>query len=458
MRETEVLVVGGGVSGLTTSYELGQRGVDSLVVEKGTRAGGLISTKVRDGFVMDPGPDAFLTQKPSALALIEELGLTSRIVPTNPHQKKVYVLWKGRLLPLPAGMRLTVPTRYGPLLTSPLFSLQGKLRLFAERFVARRQPSIVEESIAEFVERRFGREALERVGEPLLAGIHCGDAQKLSMDVLFPRLVELESRFGSLTKGMTKVVRTQGDSMFASLDGGMAVLVESLRSRVPADRLVMGESVERIETSPEGFVARLSGGGSVGARRVVLALPISTCRTLTAPTWPAVSKVLSRISTTSTAVVFHAFDSDAFSHPLDGYGFVVPKSEPNRLLAATFVSTKFPGRAPAGSTLLRTFLGGERDPAALALSDDDLIDLSLDELGKAIGAVPEARFSSVTRWNDRTPHVELGHKEILAALDEARPKGLHILGNGLASIGIPDCIAEARKTAAEISELVCARG
>ena len=214
MLRTNVLIAGGGVSGLTTAYDLNRAGVDCIVADRGARLGGLIFTDVRDGFVMDGGPDAFLSQKPQATALCQELGLGAEMIPTNPDQQKVYVLFGGRLRALPVGMRLTVPTQWLPFLTSDLFTWRGKLRMLAERWTPRRF-QVDEESVESFVVRRFGRESFERLGEPMLAGIHCGVGSRLSMDVLFPRLVSLEQRNGSVTRGMIAAGR-QGPA-FTSL-------------------------------------------------------------------------------------------------------------------------------------------------------------------------------------------------------------------------------------------------
>ncbi len=452
MRETGVVIAGGGISGLTTAYELSKKGVDFVLVEKTGRLGGLVGTDRVDGFILDHGPDAFLTQKPEALSLAAELGLTPRVVPTNLARRSVYVLWRGELRKLPEGMRLTVPTLVGPLLRSPLFSLRGKLRLLAERFVPRRSADVEEESIATFIRRRFGAEALERVGEPLLAGIHCGDPSELSMDALFPRLVALETRFGSLSGAMTRAFGDGDAAAFASFDTGIGALVDALTQALPREQLIVGEPVEAVAHEGEGFVTHLAGGERIRSRALVVALPLRAAETLVAPSFPSVAEAVSLIPTASTAVVFHAFDEGAVRHALDGYGFVVPETEPSRLLAGTFVSTKFPGRAPPGKVLLRSFLGGARDPDALSLDEDALIELSLRELDKVLGFHGPPLFSKLRRWIDRTPQVRLGHGKVLAALQRARRDhpGLYLLGNGLASVGIPDCIGEARKVASAI--------
>ncbi|HEY7698393.1 MAG TPA: protoporphyrinogen oxidase, partial [Vicinamibacteria bacterium] len=377
-----VLVVGGGIAGLTVAYDLGRRGLEVLVVEEADRLGGLISTFAQGGFLMDGGPDAFLRAKPHARALCEELGLGPELIPTNPERKRVYVLHQGHLRPLPDGFRLTVPTRLRPFLSSSLFTWRGKLRMLLEPYVPARRGE--EESIASFVTRRFGKEALEAVGEPLLAGIHCGDAARLSMNLLFPNLVALERKHGSLTRGIVTEGASGEESVFLSLAGGMGKLVERLGREIRGE-LRLGQSVVEIARRGQGFESTLASGERVSSDAVVLALPIRVSERLLRPLAPAAAFELSRIGTVSTAVVFHAFPRANVSHPLDGYGFVVPRSESNRLLAATFVSTKFPMRAPEDHVLLRTFLGGRRDPRILESNDFELEALSLAELTRVLG-------------------------------------------------------------------------
>lgn len=445
--------MGGGIAGLTVAYDLHRRDLTLTLVEEQTRLGGLIWTLERDGFLMDAGPDAFLAGKPDARRLCEELGLGPELVGTNPDQKRVYVLHHGRLHPMPEGMRLTVPTRLGPLLSSSLFSLPGKIRMLLEPLIpARRGDEDDEESIASFVTRRFGSEALARVGEPLLAGIHCGEAEKLSMSLLFPRLVALEKKYGSVTRGMIAAGGLSGadgrgeESVFLSLESGMGRLVDRLAESIPSSSFHLGERVVELAPVDHGFEALLTSGESIRARAVVLALPIRASQALLASVAPSAAECLSAIPTVSTAVVFHAFPRAQVRHPLDGYGFVVPRSEPNRLLAATFVSTKFPHRAPESHVLLRAFLGGARDPEVVDRSNDELRELSRTELERALGPLGAPSFSRVVRWVDRTPQVEVGHARRLAAFERALRAypGLFVLGSGLRGVGIPDSIAAAR--------------
>jgi oxygen-dependent protoporphyrinogen oxidase len=446
---SRILVVGGGIAGLTAAYDLGRRGADVLLLEERERLGGLISTFARDGFLMDGGPDAFLRAKPHARVLCEELGLASELIPTNPDRRRVYVLHRGRLHALPEGFRLTVPTRLLPFLGTSLFSVRGKLRMLCEPWIPPRRTE-AEESVASFVIRRFGREALERVGEPLLAGIHCGDAAKLSIDLLFPNLVALERKHGSLTRGMA-AEGVGEETVFLSLAGGMGRLVERLAEEVRGE-IRLGERVDEIRRRSSGFESILASGERIPSSAVVLALPLRRSEKLLATLASGAAAELSRIETVSTAVVFHAFRRENVRHPLDGYGFVVPGSEPNRLLAATFVTSKFPSRAPDSHVLLRAFLGGRRDRKLLDAGDQELEALSLRELERALGSLGAPTFSRVVRWADRTPQIELGHAPRIAAFERALDEvpGLFVLGSGLRGVGIPDSIAAARALAVRI--------
>ncbi len=444
---SRIVVVGGGIAGLTLAYDLGRRGLEVVLLEAEERLGGLISTFAQDGFLMDGGPDAFLRAKPHARALCEELGLSSELIPTNPDRRRVYVLHRGRLHALPEGFRLTVPTKLLPFLGTRLFSLRGKLRMLYEPFVPARQEA-TEESVSSFVLRRFGKEALERVGEPLLAGIHCGDAAKLSMDLLFPNLVALERKHGSLTRGMAAEGSRGEESVFLSLAGGMCRLVEKLAQEIQGT-IRLGQRVVGIRRLERRFECALATGETVSSDALVLALPLRASEALLETVAPTAARELSRIATVSTAVVFHAFRRESVVHPLDGYGFVVPESEPNRLLAATFVSTKFPARAPDARVLMRTFLGGRREPGILGASDAELESLSLRELERVLGPLGVPIFSRVVRWADRTPQIELGHASRIAALERALTEipGLFVLGSGIHGVGIPDSIAAARALA-----------
>ena len=456
-RSTDVLIVGGGISGLSVAYELERAGVSFLLVEKEDRLGGLIGTVRSQGFLMERGPDAFLRDKPPGMALARELGLEAELVPTNPVNKDVFILRGGVLVPMPEGMRLTVPTRILPVLRSPLFSWPGRLRLLAERFIpAKRDRG--EESIAEFIERRFGAEALRWLGEPLLAGIHCGRAERLSMDYLFPRLVELERRFGNLTRPLGRQVRT--DSAFVSFRGGMGRLIDALTARLPEDSLSIGSGVASLTRYGDRFRALDGRGMRVAARAVVLAVPLSMSAAIAAGVDDALGQSLGGFAFASTAIVYLGFDRASVSHPMEGYGFVVPATENTPLLAGTFVSSKIEGRAPEGRVLVRVFLGGHREPTRWQESDDSLIALACEELERAVGPCGAPAESLVVRWPDRTPQVELGHRDRVERVERrlAEIPGMFLTANGFRGVGIPDCIGEARRVGGEVRDWILQTG
>ena len=459
MKSTTVAVVGGGITGLAAAHTLARQSVPFLLLERETRLGGTIRTERADGFLLDAGPDAFLAQKPEAVMLCRELGIEDRLIPTNPTARAVSVLDRNRLHPLPEGMVLTVPTRILPLAMSSLFSPWGKLRMACEPLIPPRRGG-GDESIASFVTRRLGRQALERLAEPLLAGIHSGDPERLSMNALFPRFVELEEKYGSLIRGMRKMTprRSSGQSasVFLSLQGGLSELVEAVTAQLPEGSVRRGDGVHRVRWEGGLYVLRLASGEEVSASACILAVPLRVAERLVGELSSDLAALLGGIRTVSTAVVFLGFPREEVRHSLQGYGFVVPRTAKRRILAATFVSSKFPHRAPGSHVLLRVFLGGARDPEALALSDAALIDVARSELSGILGPLGTPSLTRVYRWEQSTPQVEVGHAKRLAAIEDRLGgwPGLELAGNGLRGVGIPDCISDGRRSAEAIREFL----
>jgi len=450
----EAAIVGGGLAGLTAAHELHRRGVSFVLLEAGGRWGGVVRTERADGFLLEGGPDALLAQKAEGLALCRELGLAERLVPTNPQHRTVFVLHRRRLHRLPEGMVLGVPTRLGALARTSLFSWPGKLRMAADLVLPRRR-SAADESIASFFRRRLGAQALDRLGAPFLAGIHAGDAERLSIRATFPRLVEMEARHGSLIRALA-AARTgagaAGAPPFFSLAGGLSEMVEALVARLPADRLRTHAPVRELSREGEAYVVRLDGQEDLRARAIVLAVPAPRAAPLLARLDAELATLLAGIPFASGAVVCLGYRREDVRHALDGYGLIVPESEGLRTTACGFFSTKFPGRAPAGHVLLRGFLGGVRDPALLALPDDELQQVFRREMGDVLGLEAPPVLTRVFRWPGATPQLEVGHLDRLAALEWrlARHPGLFLTGAGLRGTGIPDTIADARRTARHV--------
>lgn len=449
-----VAVIGGGIAGLTAAYDLHRRQIPVRLLEAGDRWGGSIRTERDRGFVMEGGADTLLAQKPDALQLCRELGLGDRLQPTNPEQRTVFVLHRGKLHALPDGMVLGVPTRLLPLARTSLFTWPGKLRMALD-LVLPRGGAGGDESIASFFRRRLGTEALDRLGAPLLAGIHSGDAERLSLRATFPRLADMEARHRSLIRAFV-AARPPGDGppapTFYSLRAGLCELVEALVARLPPDAVRLGAAATALAREADGYAIHLGGGEVVRARAVVVALPAPRAAALLAPLDAGAAALLGGIPFASTAVVYHAYRRQDVAHPLDGYGLIVPEGEGLRTAACTFFSTKFPDRAPDGHVLLRAFVGGMRDPDALAEDDAPLAERVRSEMAAVLGLSGPPVLTRVFRWPSGTPQMEVGHQDRLSALERrlASWPGLTLTGAGLRGTGIPDTITDARRAAAAL--------
>jgi len=470
-----VVVVGAGMTGLACAWALRET-CDVVVLEAGDRVGGNVRTIREEGFVMDAGPDAWLASKPEASALARDAGLGGEAIGTRPENRRVYVAWGGKLHPMPEGVVLGVPTRIAPMLTTRLFSLAGKMRMGLEPLVPRRRGG-GEETVADFVGRRLGHEAVTRLAGPLLGGIFAGDVHRISVDAAFPQLVEQEAKYGSLIVAMRSTRRhakAQNGSAFLSLRSGMATFPETLArglvdgsagggtSRAPS-AVRLGARVEKITRSARGFEVVVSEhvaqSVDVGALKsivacdaVVLTVPPHTCAALTAGLDGDASELVSHIRCGSSAAVFLGYRRKDVAHPLDASGFVVsrPAGDTRSILtAATFVTSKWEHRAPDGHVLLRAFLGGAGREAVLARDDAELALLARTEVARYIGRLGEPVLARVFRHDRASPQPDLGHLERMRALGErlARVPGLHVIGNGYGGTGIPDCIKQANAVA-----------
>lgn len=456
----DVAIVGGGITGLTAAHGLAKRRVPFVVLEGAARFGGVIQTESDAGFVLEGGPDALLAQKPDGVALCRELGLADRLVPTNPAERSVFVLHRGRLHALPEGMLLAVPTRLAPFLKSGLFSWPGKLRMGLDLVIPARRGD-ADESIASFLRRRFGQESVDRLGEPLLAGIHAGDPEHLSIRATFPRFVELERRHGSLIRGLLASAPKGGApaaSAFLSLAGGMKELVDALVAALPAGSLRAQTPVRWIHRSGSSLALVLGSGQTLMARAVILAAPAPKAAAILEPLAPGPAGFLADVAFASTATILLGYRRADVAHPLGGYGFVVPRGEGLRASAVTFVSTKLPGRAPEGHVLLRAFVGGVRDPKALELDDDTLVAAVTAELAGLLGINGAPVVRRVFRWPSATPQLDVGHLERFAAVERevATIPGLFLAGAGLRVTGIPDCVGDGTRAAEAAAAFVTA--
>ncbi|MGB2714922.1 MAG: protoporphyrinogen oxidase [Vicinamibacterales bacterium] len=444
-----IAIIGGGISGLAAAYELAQRGVTFQLFEASARAGGLIHTERHDGFVIDAGPDSILSAKPAARALCEAVGLQSNLLQMI-EPKTAYVLDRNQLYPLPSPSVLGIPLTLGAALRFRVLPIRSRLRLLFEPYV---RPGVAgDESIASFFTRRLGAATVERVAQPLLGGIHAGDVEQLSVPSLFPALREAESRGGLLRHLGQRSPATGG--LFNSLVGGMATLPAAIVQSLAPGTVALGTEVHTIAASSDGWRLETSSGTHF-AQSVILATPPQATARLLATVDRDASRLCSEIPHASTVSIALAWPRDDIAHPLRGSGFVVARDR-RRITASTWVSSKWPGRSPEGYTLLRAFVGGVRDPGAIDLSDDELVGIARRDLGGVLGIRTEPRLARVYRWRGASPQLIVGHAARVSRIErqlEAHP-GLFVTGRGIRAVGIPDCVADARRVAASAAQSV----
>jgi len=456
--DTDVAIVGGGIAGLAAAWTLLQRGVPFRLLEASDCWGGVIRTEVVSGFLLEAGPDAFIAQKPEAAALCRELGLGDRLVPSNMAQKAVFLLRNGRPVPMPEGMALGVPTHLRAFLRSPLVSWPGKVRMGLEPLLPRRRGGD-DESVADFFRRRLGAEALRNLGEPLLSAIHGGDAARLSMRAVLPRFADMEKR-GSLLLGLWRAARKAppGGPTFHALEGGLSELVNALVARLPNDSRRLSEPVRALRCET-GVVTVEGESGALRARAVILAVPPPRAARLLEPLDAHAAELLNGIPVAPAVTAHLAYRREDVDHPLDGHGLLVPRSEGLRSAACSFVSTKFPARAPGGHVLLRVALGGTRDPGAVRLEEQDLARLAHQEMAGPLGIRAQPLIARVYRWPAATPQMEVGHLERVARVERRLGDltGIYVTGGGFKGVGLPDVIADARRVAAAVAETLSER-
>jgi oxygen-dependent protoporphyrinogen oxidase len=450
-----VVVVGGGIAGLAAAHRLvelardGARPLDLLLLEAEGRLGGTIRSERTDGYLLEGGPDSFISEKPWALALAERLGLGPRLRRTDDRFRRTYVVRAGRLEALPEGFLLLAPTRVGPVLGSRVFSWRGKLRLGLDLVLPRRRGA-GDESLGSFVRRRLGREALERVAQPLIGGIYTADPDRLSLAATMPRFLALEREHRSLVLGLRRSARaaeTTGSSgarwsLFVTLADGMEELVGALAERLPPGAVRVRTPATAVVPVGDGWRVELPDGARLAADGVVLAGPASRMTALVRGADPVLATLLDGIEYASSATVALAYPRAAVRHPLDGFGFVVPRVEGRAVLACTFSSVKYPGRAPDGMVLLRIFVGGALQEGLLEREDAALARLAHEDVAPLLGITRKPVFSRVWRHPRAMPQYEVGHLDRVAAIEarlEALP-GLALAGAAYRGVGIADCV------------------
>ncbi len=441
--------------------------LEVLVLECGSHLGGPLETIRRDGFIVETGADSFLSEKPWAADLARRLGIGAELIPTRDVYRKTFVVRRGRLVEIPAGFSLLAPTHLGPIFRSPLFSIAGKLRIAIEPLIPARTNDS-DESLASFVTRRLGREVLDRVAQPLAGGIYTADPERLSIAATTPRFVEMERRYGSVVKGLraaeqarsAKSAEVSGArwSLFQSFKNGMARLPETLAARLGGSIRKAAEVIA-LSRSGERWRLTLAGGDSVDADAVICAAPAFAASRMLAEIAPRAAEVLSRISYASAATVNLTFRESDFPRPPEAFGFVVPSCERRRIIAGSFSSFKFEGRAPRDAILIRAFVGGVMQHAMMQLSDDEIVAAVRDEFRELLGVDAPPRLAEIRRWPDSMPQYEVGHLDRVAEIERivAAIPSFALAGAAYRGVGIPDCVRSGEQAANAICEAMAIR-
>jgi protoporphyrinogen/coproporphyrinogen III oxidase len=460
-----IAIVGGGLSGLATAYQLACEGIEFTLFEASGRLGGIVETVHRQGFVIECGPDSWVTEKPWARELAVELGLEAQIIPSNDQWRRTYVQQGAerntQLIPIPDGMRMMVPARWGPLLESPLFSWQARLAYLREPKRAEELKASApahDESVADFVRRHFGDEVAGTIAGPLLAAIFGGDITQLSVRAVMPAFVRMEAEQGSMIQAVQRSAQQSSSAIFTTLVDGLETLIDRMVARLPSASLRLRQPVLRIER--DGSVWRLTADGQnrldAAFDAVVLATPPHVTRDLLQPIDSQMAGLLPQQASSAIVVAF-AFAAEQASRLRipRGFGFVVPRlsrrsaSEAHPLLACTFVDQKFSGRVPPGAVLLRAFFGGDSGDALLGETDEKLIEQARVQLGRVLGPLPQAAETVVRRWPLSLPQYAVGHLDRMTKLESMLRgmPGLHLVGSAYYGVGLPDLIRQGRAVA-----------
>ncbi|HVW77224.1 MAG TPA: protoporphyrinogen oxidase [Alloacidobacterium sp.] len=458
----KIAIIGGGIAGVSAAYELTHRGVDFTLYEASGRLGGIVETIRRNGFVVECGPDSWVTEKPWARDLAIELGLEDEIISSNDDQRRTYIVQDNNLIAMPDGMRMMVPTRWEPLLISSLFTEAAKQAYRLEEERAEELKASIpanDESVASFVRRHFGDEVARTIAGPLLAGVFGGDIDRLSARAVMPAFVKMEREYGSLITALQSGKRG-GDnrpSVFTTLKSGLQTLVDRMALALPAGSVQLHRTVHGISRNEKAW--QIAAADTIMIfDAVILAAPADVTRKLLAPLDPAYDSLLS-MDASSAIVIALAFEAGLepeIKIP-PGFGFLVPQklreSPDPQLLACTFVDQKFLHRAPEGAKLLRAFFGGEDAPQLLDASDEEVEALAQRQLSILLGSLPDPSFTVIRRWPRSLPQYEIGHLEKMVELEErvrALP-GLSLIGNAYYGVGLPDLVKQGRDAARQIA-------
>jgi len=453
-----IAIVGGGISGLSAAFALEEHrragSVEYTLYESSPRLGGVLRTEHVDGCLVEAGPDSFVTEKPWAADLCRELGLGDRLIGSHDADRKTYILVRGRLIIMPDGLMFLVPTKILPTAFSSLFSWRTKIRM-AREWMHPPQASNGDETVASFVIRHYGAEMVDRLADPLLSGVYGGEAAALSVRAVLPRFADMERNHGSLGRAMLAARRkisyaAKNPPLFTSLIGGMQQLVDALLPRLNRSSLLIGTRVESIQAESNGWTVSADTKAD-HFDAVILAVPAHAAAQLLRNCSPELAAELAAVQYSSSITVGLGYNREVRDALPPGFGFLVPRSEGKRLLAATFVHNKFPHRAPEDRALLRCFFAGANAEALWGFSDAEIIGEVRQELQQILGLRTEPRFARVYKWKSAMAQYGVGHLDRLDRIERLRQRlpGIALAGNGYRGIGVPDCVRSGRDAAAQ---------
>ena len=447
-----IAIIGGGITGLAAAHRLVELAPSCqfTLLEAGARLGGVVSTVHRDGFQVEQSADNFITTIPWGLELCRRLGLSDQLEQTNPSFRRTYVVRGGRMHRLPDGFLMMAPTQLWPMAITPILTPWGKLRAAMEYFIPARRGE-EDESMASFARRRLGREAFDRLIEPLVGAVYAADMEKLSVEATLSRFQEMERQHGSLIRAMRHQKRQRPKaatesgarySMFVTLRQGLSSMVDAIVARLPAESVRLNCPVERIERFHDGWRLDLGAGSTLDCDDLIVASPSHVAAKLLTPIDAELARELGQIEHSGTAILSIGYDRAQIGHPLDGMGAVVPAIERSPILAISFSSQKYPHRAPEGKVLLRVFVGGARRPELAEMPEAELRPMVLSHLERLLAIRGEPCFSDISHWPRTMPQYHVGHRQLVARIEArvGRLSGLHLAGNAYHGVGIPDCI------------------
>ena len=477
-----IIIIGGGVAGLGAAYKVARAAsegheLDFILIEKDPRLGGKILTEiVRDPsdestFIVDGGPDCFLTEKPACHRIAKLLGIFDDELPTDDSRRRTWILSRGKLHQMPDGVMMFAPTKFVPFATTGLFSWPGKIRMGMDLLIPRKKVSPGEfndETLERFVVRRMGRECLDRLAEPLVGGVHASDPKQMSLAATFPRLLEMEQNYGSLLKAFLAVRRKVEEmrrkypvkpgekprTFFTSFVNGMQQFTDRMADAAGRERIRTGVAVASLRQADGAWSAILSDGSAIDGDAVIIATESWTAEPLVRPHDAAIAEALARIPTSTSATISIAFNEGEVGFDLNAFGVLCPMVERRALMAATYSSTKWPGRAPSGKVLLRGFVGGPHNQEIVSRSDEELVETVLAEFRQILGLNPFAKplFSRVYRWYRGMPQYTVGHLDRVTLIENrsAQIPGLALAGGSYRGVGIPNCIESGERAVSKV--------